>query len=68
MINMKLANVIVTFLIIIVVLTLIGIEPYHTGHLIMPSPIDLEVAVVIIIVSVFIIIITLLPKRNYTPI
>jgi len=64
---MDISNLIVAFFIIIIVLTLLNMEPYHTGHLILPTPISIEVAVAIILFSLVVIIVILVPKRTYYP-
>jgi preprotein translocase subunit SecG len=65
---MKLENLIVAFFIIILFLTLVNIDPYYTGHFMMPSPISLEASLFLIIISLVIIIFILLRKKGYTPI
>lgn len=61
---MDLKNLIAAIFIVVIVLTLINIEPYHSGYFIVPSAVSLETAVVIIIVSIFIIIVMLIPRKS----
>lgn len=65
---MKIENLLVAFFFIVLFLTLVNIEPFQTGHFIMPSPISLEASLFLIIISLVIIIFILLRKKGYTPI
>jgi hypothetical protein len=62
---MRLENIVAAFFVIVVLLTLVSIEPYHTGHFMMPSSISLEAAIFIILVSLFIVLVILIPKKRY---
>jgi len=62
---MKLENVAAVFFAIIFLLTVVSIDPYRTGYLIMPSPLALEAAVFILLISFFIVLAVLLPKKKY---
>lgn len=64
---MDISNLIVAFFIIIIVLTLLNIEPYHTGHFILPATLSIEAAVAIILFSLVVIAVILIPKRTYYP-
>ncbi|MFH1473293.1 MAG: hypothetical protein ABIE55_00200 [Candidatus Aenigmatarchaeota archaeon] len=65
---MRMENLIVALFIIVLFFTLVNIEPFHTGHFIMPSPISLEASVFLITISLVIIIFIMLRKKGYTPV
>ncbi len=58
-------KIIIIFLSIIIILTLLSIEPFHTGHVLMPRPLALEEAIVIIFVSLVIIAYLIIRKRMF---
>lgn len=64
---MRTENLILAFLVILILLTLVSIDPYRTGYLIMPSAVALEAAIFIILISLFFVLIMLVPKKNYHP-
>ena len=64
---MRFENIVLAFFVIVILLTLVGIDPYRTGYLIMPSAIAIEAAIFIMLISLFIILIILVPKKIYNP-
>lgn len=65
---MKMENLLVALFIIVLFLTLVNIEPFHTGHFMLPSPISLEASLFLITISFVVIIFIMLRKKGYTPI
>jgi hypothetical protein len=65
---MRMENMIAAVFIVVLFLALVNIEPFQTGHFMLPSPISLEASLFLIIVSLVIIAFILLRKKGYTPI
>ena len=65
---MRLENFIVAFLVLVLFLTLANIDPYSTGHFMMPSPISLEASLFLIVVFLVLLIFIFLRRKGYTPI
>jgi hypothetical protein len=66
MIGLDTGNVLVVLLIIMIFFTLFNIEPFHGGHLLMPTPIDLGLGVAIIAISIIVILFILLRRKIHT--
>jgi len=62
---MRFENVVLAFFVIVILLTLVSIDHYRTGYLIMPSAIILEAAIFIILISIFVVLVILVPKKKY---
>ena len=63
---MKMENIIIAFLIVVILLTLISIEPEKTGNVLkLPSALGLEIAIYVIFFSLVIILMLLVQRKNY---
>jgi len=61
--GVKTGNLLIVIFIIVIFFTLFSMEPFHTGHILMPTPIDLELAIVIMVISISIILYILLRRK-----
>ena len=64
---MKMHNLLLVFFVIILLLTLVSIVPFQSGHFIAPSPISLEASLFLILMSVIAIAFIILRKKGLTP-
>lgn len=64
--GINMGNVLVVLLTIVIFFTLFNIEPFHGGHLLMPTPIDLGLGVTIIAISIIVILFILIRRKNLT--
>lgn len=62
---MRLENITAAFFVMVILFTLVNLEPYHTGHFLMPSPISLELGILIIFISLVIVLFIMVPKKKY---
>lgn len=67
---MELENLLFTFFIIIIVLTIVSLFPSRsqTGDFIAPSNVSLDLATVIIIFSIVVLVVIKIPKKHYNPV
>ena len=56
-------NVMIGLFILVIIFTICSIEPFHTGNVILPTPLELEEAIIIIFFSVAMLIF-LIGKRS----
>lgn len=56
-------NVMIGLFILVIIFTICSIEPFHTGHILMPEPLELEEAIILIVFS-FAMIMFLIGKRK----
>ena len=56
-------NIMIGLFILVIIFTICNIEPFHTGNILMPTPLELEEAIILIVFSIAMLLF-LIGKKN----
>jgi hypothetical protein len=62
---MDMKNIVAAFFIIVIILTLVDVQPYKAGYFLAPSTQKIEASVVVIVISIVVILAMILPRKGY---